>query len=177
MATGSLNAQGVWIYGEDDSETTFSALLNKLGTSVSADMKGRIAQIVFATYSTQTVSSTSTFVTTGLTANITPTKANSKIIVLVSQNGVSKFNNTTSAVDLRLMRGATALSNFGIGNALISVATDLFLGSSSVVYVDSPGTTSAVTYSTQFRNPANIAAAFVQRSGAESTITLIEVTN
>lgn len=35
MATGSLDANGIWIYGEDDSEATFSGLLNKLGTSTS----------------------------------------------------------------------------------------------------------------------------------------------
>lgn len=35
MATGALDANGIWQYGEDDSETTFSALLNKLGGSTS----------------------------------------------------------------------------------------------------------------------------------------------
>lgn len=35
MATGALDANGIWQYGEDDSEATFSALLNKLGSSVS----------------------------------------------------------------------------------------------------------------------------------------------
>jgi len=35
MATGALDANGIWIYGEDDSEPTFSGLLNKLGDSTS----------------------------------------------------------------------------------------------------------------------------------------------
>ena len=35
MATGSLDANGIWLYGEDDSEATASALLNKLGNSIS----------------------------------------------------------------------------------------------------------------------------------------------
>lgn len=35
MATGALDANGIWQYGEDDSETTFSVLLNKLGGSTS----------------------------------------------------------------------------------------------------------------------------------------------
>jgi hypothetical protein len=38
MATGSLDANGIWIYGEDDSEATFSALLNKLGDSTSDEV-------------------------------------------------------------------------------------------------------------------------------------------
>ncbi len=35
MATGALDANGIWQYGEDDSNTTFSALLNRLASSVS----------------------------------------------------------------------------------------------------------------------------------------------
>jgi hypothetical protein len=35
MATGSLDANGIWQYGEDDSNPTFSALLNRLGSSTS----------------------------------------------------------------------------------------------------------------------------------------------
>jgi hypothetical protein len=38
MATGALDANGIWIYGEDDSEATFSALLNKLGDSTSDEV-------------------------------------------------------------------------------------------------------------------------------------------
>lgn len=40
MATGALDANGIWQYGEDDSETTFSGLLNKLGDSVSDKFTG-----------------------------------------------------------------------------------------------------------------------------------------
>lgn len=35
MATGALDANGIWQYGEDDSEPTFSGLLNKLAASTS----------------------------------------------------------------------------------------------------------------------------------------------
>lgn len=35
MATGALDANGIWQYGEDDSEATASALLNKLASSTS----------------------------------------------------------------------------------------------------------------------------------------------
>ena len=35
MATGALDANGIWQYGEDDSEATFSGLLNKLASSTS----------------------------------------------------------------------------------------------------------------------------------------------
>lgn len=35
MATGAADANGIWIYGEDDTESTHSALLNKLASSTS----------------------------------------------------------------------------------------------------------------------------------------------
>ena len=41
MATGSLDANGIWQYGEDDSEATASALLNKLASSTSDEIGAR----------------------------------------------------------------------------------------------------------------------------------------
>lgn len=38
MATGAPGANGVWLYGEDDSEATFSTLLNKAGTTVNTQL-------------------------------------------------------------------------------------------------------------------------------------------
>ena len=38
MATGAPGTNGVWLYGEDDSEATFSALLNKAGTTVNTQL-------------------------------------------------------------------------------------------------------------------------------------------
>jgi hypothetical protein len=52
----------------------------------------------------------------------------------------------------------------------------LWLATASTVYLDSPATTSATTYKTQFRNPDNAASISVQKAGTLSTITLMEVT-
>ncbi len=112
MATGALDTNGIWQYGEDDSNTTFSALLNRLGTSIGSNMKGRIAQVVSVQYGTITTNSTTTYVATGLTATITPTKASSKILVFAVTNGIyrEQFSANGSAW-VRLMRnGSTVLS-------------------------------------------------------------------
>jgi hypothetical protein len=48
MATGSPGTNGVWLYGEDDSEATFSALLNKAGTTVNTQLgldRGRLTTL------------------------------------------------------------------------------------------------------------------------------------
>ena len=134
---------------------------------------GSVLQVVNATYSTATSSSTNTAVTTGLTATITPTSASSKILVLVNQAGVKKSNNTYAA--LYLYRGASSLIQFEGEGGYTNTTTDNTFGSCSACYLDSPATTSATTYTTYFKSVANIASVGVQGSSAVSTITLTEI--
>lgn len=174
MPTGALDVNGIWQYGEDDSETTFSALLNKLGGSVSNTMKGRIVQIVQGTTSTVVSSSSSTYLDTGLTATITPKSASNKIIVLVSQAGLYRNPATsTNSLYIRLVKNGTFMYDFayalGYGDGQL-----FYPASASTAYVDSPASTSALTYKTQFRNETNSAVIRVQEGGT-SIITLIEV--
>ena len=45
MATGAPGTQGIWQYGEDDSEATFSALLNKVASTTNTQIgvdRGRL---------------------------------------------------------------------------------------------------------------------------------------
>jgi hypothetical protein len=176
MATGSLNANGVWIYGEDDSNTTFSALLNRLGNSVSNALvsSGKILQVVQATNGSLTGNSTSTPVDTGLTATITPKFSTSKILVLADQSGVFKSgSNTGNWALLSLVRGATTIQNsFG---AWTGTALNLSVGTVSFNVLDSPATTSPVTYKTRIANDFNGARVEVNYGGCVSGITLIEV--
>jgi len=139
---------------------------------------GSVLQVVNATYATAVTSSTDTFVDTGLTASITPTSATSKILVLVSQNGLSKSSaNSTNCIDINLLRGATnLLIPTAIGAILETNTTLLNSGAASIAYLDSPATTSSVTYKTQFRSRNNAASVSVQVSNiSHSTITLMEI--
>ena len=137
---------------------------------------GKVLQVVNAVTSTQTVNSTSTYADTTLTATITPSSATSKVLVIVTQNGVGKSGNTS--LSLRLFRGATALSTT-LGNADTASTALNVVGSSSITYLDSPATTSATTYKTQFKSDANVASAFVQIEtggvASQSSITLLEI--
>ena len=49
------------------------------------------------------------------------------------------------------------------------------IGSASTAYLDSPATTSAVTYKTQFWNRVNASAVQVQTNSIRSSIVLVEV--
>lgn len=143
-------------------------------TTLGGGAGGKVLQVVQATYSTQVNVSTSTPTDTGLTASITPSATSSKVLVIVSQNGVGKDTGATDAF-INLLRGATTISDFGkvIGNS--GAAGTNVPGSASVAYLDSPATTSSTTYKTQIFSGANVAKAFAQAGAAMSTITLMEI--
>lgn len=134
---------------------------------------GSVIQVVSATYSTFTTSTSATYADTGLTASITPTSSSSKILVVVSQNGVGKSGN--QQVSIRLFRGATNIVQMGEDDGNTGTTTANYFGSVSTAYLDSPATTSSTTYKTQFRTPSGGSAAYVQLGSAVSTITLMEI--
>jgi hypothetical protein len=143
------------------------------------DLRGafRVLQVVSANYNTQTANSTTTYADTGLTATITPSSTNSKILVLVSQAGVVKgTGNASSGCDLILLRGATQISQFSYGAGFTNTTTSNFVGNVSCMFLDSPATTSATTYKTQFKNQVAASQVIVQISnGSESNIVLLEI--
>ena len=142
------------------------------------DLRGafRVLQVVQGATVTQVLNSTTTRADTGLTATITPQSATSKVLVLVNQVGCIKDSgNTQNAIDLYLMRGATDIQR--VAQIGLYTGTDLQnRGSFSNAFLDSPATTSATTYKTQFSNFSNTASVGVQVGGVgQSTITLIEI--
>jgi hypothetical protein len=147
--------------------------ISATGISAQPAFPGNILQVVSATYGTNTTSSSATFADTGLTATITPSSASSKILILVYQNGVGKVNN--HYVKLRLLRSVTEIIVFeNEGGWTNSTATNR-IGSVGTCYLDSPNTTSATTYKTQFASAAGGATVYVQAGSAVSTITLMEI--
>jgi hypothetical protein len=138
---------------------------------------GVVLQVVNATTNTQVTTSSSTYADTTLTATITPKFATSKILVLVSQNGVAKYTNDLT-VRIKLLRNSTDLIQLAGQAAYTQTGLYLDIGSVSGDYLDSPATTSATTYKTQFAAFSGVATAVVQNSqllATTSTITLMEI--
>jgi hypothetical protein len=143
-----------------------------------ASPTSKVVQIVNAQTSTQVTSATSTFADTNLTATITPTSASNKVLVFVNQNGVAHYA-TTTRMAIRLLRGATTILNLDSNASNNDTSAGNSVGSVSCVYLDSPATTSATTYKTQFNSTANSGTTYLQDStspGTTSTILLMEVT-
>jgi len=136
----------------------------------------KIAQVVTARTATSVDSSTNVFADTGLTATITPTLNTSTILVMVNQGGISKSNaNAGTGITLNLLRGVTSLIQWGAYLGYTGTALATFVGSASMDYLDSPATTSATTYKTQFFSTTNTATATVQAQSTVSSITLVEI--
>jgi ethanolamine ammonia-lyase large subunit len=155
------------------------AISGLTSTGISAVQKlpaGTVLQVVNATYGTQVTNSTTTYADTGLSATITPTSSTSKILVIINQSGVGKgAGDADLGVRLRILRDATAIltfiDRFAYTNSLLQIT--LGVGTS---YLDSPSTTSAVTYKTQFACwNTSVASVFVQGASGNSTITLMEI--
>ena len=137
----------------------------------------KVIQVVQGTTTTAVGNSTNTYADTTLTATITPTLATSKVLVLVSQNGLNKSNaNAANRMSMRLLRDATQIVYVSDGTGNTGTTMQLQSATNSVNYLDTPATTSATTYKTQFLNPGNAASVAVQVNGTEmSTIILMEI--
>jgi hypothetical protein len=138
---------------------------------------GGVLQVVSANYSTATTSTSSAYADTGLTASITPKYSTSKILVLVNQAGVLKKGISTSfnSVNIQLLRDSTTIAAIALGAAYTGTGIDNNIGTCSASYLDSPATTSSVTYKTQFAADQNVDGVIVQTNSAVSTITLVEI--
>ena len=134
---------------------------------------GKVLQVVMGTTTTTASNSTTTPAATNLTANITPSLATSKVLVIVSQNGCATLSSANNALQIYLYRGSTDITSwFGrvVGlNYLTKIAT------MSIAYLDSPATTSSTTYSTKFNNYPAAASVVCQENAELSTIILMEI--
>ena len=147
----------------------------KMGSGSTWAPVGTVVQVVQGSYATETSSSSSTFADTGLSASITPTSSTSKILVLVNHSVNHKSaGSVDNSLSLRIVRGSTTISTFtdylGYTNSAL-----LLNFSSSFSYLDSPATTSATTYKTQFASTFNSNQVRICQNNTPATITLLEI--
>lgn len=114
---------------------------------------GKILQVVSGTTNTATTIATTTYTDTTLTATITPSSTSSRILVIHSQwVDCSRTSTDRMGVSTRLVRGSTTLNTWGPESLFIVAngANSIILrGVISGHWVDSPASTSALTYKTQ----------------------------
>ena len=112
---------------------------------------GHVIQVVNATYNAQTSSTSSSYTDTGLTLSITPKFSTSKIYLVFNFNssGLVNSGGADAEGDFSVIRDATRLVEsrhraYDYGNT-----GSIQFGSYVLTFLDSPATTSSITYKLQ----------------------------
>jgi len=126
-----------------------------------------------ATDSTQRSTTSTSFVTASntLSVTITPSSASNKILLILSSTG-HIGNHTT--VHYTIYRGATNLGNGASGMTNIYWANGASIETPiSMTYLDSPSTTSAITYQVYMK--VNFSTGYLNMNGAIGSLTCLEI--
>ena len=136
---------------------------------------GKVLQAVTGTSSTASQGTETSFTDTGLNVTITPSATSSKILVMAHTTGLIDTND--SFVYFTIERQISGGSDTNIGDSSIGLSHmrgDAVNISNVMVHaLDSPSTTSAITYEFQRRVSGNSGAVAYQ--GVKSNITALEI--
>jgi hypothetical protein len=146
--------------------------INEKTSGNGVQIAGHVVQVVQGQTSTQASTSSTSYTDTGLSASITPTSSSNKVLVVVTHND-NRVPSTTPAIGVQLLRDSTEIQevckyhgfNAG-GNAHLTI---------SATKLDSPSTTSAVTYKTRFKRTQGSDTVYMQVDNTPATITLMEI--
>lgn len=114
---------------------------------------GKVLQVVQGTSTTQTSSTTTSWADTGLSVSITPSSASSKILIMQFTPNLRKTGSDTY-IAMRVVRGSTEVHVIS-GLVTGTGSTAEVNTSISSMYLDSPASTSSLTYKTQLSNRAD----------------------
>ena len=133
---------------------------------------GQVIQVLSATDST-TRSTTSTSFVTGsnsLSVTITPSSASNKIFIIGSIGAFSSTDDNDCVVTIYKSATNLGTSSGGFGSACRGSSTGgAGAGIGGISYLDSPATTSAITYQIYFRTE-NTGTVYLNRNPANQTI-------
>lgn len=172
--SGTVTLQAPLVAG-----TTTLTLPSTSGTVVTTNTMptGSVLQVVNTTYSTVESSSTTTYVDTGVTASITPSSTSNKILITVQINGTAKHSSNVN-LRTRLNRSGTTILYIDSLAGNNQASTFLSPGTVGTTYLDSPSTTSAITYTVQISSISGSGVSINDSAGgtaSTSTITLMEI--
>jgi len=171
---GNTSGQ-VEIAAPDVAGSTTLTLPTGNGTVITdtAPKAGNVLQVVQGASYSQDSTTGNTFIASNLSASITPSSTSSKIIIQVS----SVCTNTGNGQgNYTIYRGATNLSSSAQNtfNQYFNSSGYSFVPI-TMVYLDSPSTTSSTTYAVYFKTSSGSTTTYFGSSNIEQTITLMEI--
>ena len=147
--------------------------LSAVTTLPSAIATGRVLQIIQATSTSATDSSTQSFVATNLTASITPSSSSNKILIIAS--GLYDLNGNARQALFAVYRNTTNISGGGGTSFSMPYSTNSrAISTLSVNQLDTPNTTSSTSYTIRIRATSAGAVEFISQ-GTEAYIQLMEI--
>jgi len=143
LATNSVDSAELIDGAVDNSHINASAAI--VGTKLTNT--GKVLQVVIAEYASATTLATDTYTDVGLSADITPSATSSKILCMWTTQ--ANLNAASEGWASRLKRGSSVVyadaTNY---RTYIGTAIDIRL-TTPVSHLDSPSSTSAITYTIQ----------------------------
>ena len=184
VLNGSGSITGLSAGGLPDGSVTADDIASTLDLSgktvtLPAGTGGKVLQVVSSQSTGETTVSSASYASTGFSASITPSSASSKILVMFSSGGGGVRNAGSGENDNQF-----ALTNDGGASFVASVRVENYdYGSSgtilrvpfNIIYLDSPATTSAVTYAIYAKVNNSDGAFLGQTTGTTTDWTLMEI--
>ena len=180
--SGNASGTGTLTIAAPNTNSDYTLTLpTNTGTLLSTASAGTVLQVL-STAKTDTFVSSATVTdtaVTGLTVSITPTSSSSKILVFCNlgiaaenaQGGAAKLTRTVSAVTTQLSLADTAGSRSrgsfaGSGYRGSATGYLLMVWNQNLSYLDSPATTSAITYGVQVSSLST--GTYINRTGSDT---------
>ena len=136
---------------------------------------GTIIQTVSAELENDNVTSSTSFVDTGVTASITPSSTSNKIIVTICIPMNAHHDNTDVQVSYKVLRDSTALGDAVFGDHSGNGTRSDLWTTAHFAYVDSPSSTSSLTYKVQHKAFNSDIVSTASHSNNKCTIILQEL--
>ena len=128
-------------------------------------------QVVTATRATNIQTTSTSFVTTNFSLAITPSATSSKILLTTST--IAQITGGSMPLDIYRSTSSSFVSG-GLGRGLVSFETANNMFPMPIIHLDSPSTTSAITYTIYFKNTSGSTSSFL-RSDVLSSFTALEI--
>ena len=134
---------------------------------------GKVLQVVSAVKTSESATTSTSYVSTGLSASITPAATSSKILIIctnpVYQNSASQWVQNT------IYRGGSNLSSGGDAFAGARNNANAIGCSLSINFLDSPSTTSSTTYTLYYKVDGGGGTGYASINNWNAVLTLIEI--
>ena len=179
-STGTLNNQfiqntstlqsGATFFVSSGTCVNFTATASTM-TSLNVTNLNYLQKQIQVSITASSNTTTNTYINSALSASITPTSASSRVRITVTA-ALRTANAGAADVLATIRRGGTDLSPGALG---FVIADSTLTATVPMTWIDSPATTSQVTYFASFRNDDNATQVFFGGSGATSVMQLQEI--